>query len=1750
MPRRYFDRSLFRVGLAAAGFLFVAAQAYGAAGFPFTEDFESGVLASYWTTNSTGAGRIQVSTANSPNGGSYHLLMDTASGFALNELILTINLTGQSCVTLSFYQKEFADESSPMPASFTGSSNSEGVAVSADGVTWYRAVDLGPPANFAYQQFTVDLDAVVAAAGISYNSQFKIKFQQYDNFAIATDGFAFDDIVVDVNPFPCATVAATDAAAGEPANNGIFTVTLSQAPSTNVSVNFTVSGTATEGADYVAISTAVTVSAGATTATIPITVIDDLLGEGDETVTITLTGGLNYFVGVPNSATVNIADNEPVATIVATDATLSEPADNGLLTVTLSSAPPTNLVVDFTVSGTATEGEDYATIGTSVTVIAGTTSATIPLIVINDTVGEGDESIAVTLTPGTGYGVDVPDSVTVTLADDEPAVTISAADPSAAEPADHGLFTVTLSKVLLSDLIVEFSVSGSATEGFDYYAIGTSVTIIAGATSVDIPVTVIDDFLMESAETVEVTLSGDLGYFVSSPGDATVSLGDDEGYLEDFDGGGPPAGWSVTGGSWAWGTPTGGPGADHTTGAGQCYGTVLGGSYWNNTNASLTSPAVAIPTTASSPVLVFWMWKDAETWFDGGHLEIAVDGGSFTVVPAASLSVAYNGTASALTDNNNCWTGTTYATWTEVTMDLSAYVGQTVQFRFHFASDNIITRPGWYIDDYALVGVGTASTLTATIEATDGSAAEPSDGGLFTVTLSAPWTADLAIYFGVSGTAAEGLDYAPIGTMVIVPAGSTTATIPLDVIDDALIESDQTVTVTLQTGGTDSATVTIVDDDSSGAPAVVINEIETGGNSDWVEIYNADLADVELSGWRLTLETAGEISFPTGFVLPVDDYILIRENAGTDTATELFAGFSFPWTTSGSCALFDGAGIGLDFVRFGSSTAWPPAGTTWIGVNPAAPALGGSLGRDRWGTDTDAGDDWKETGGVDADVPTPGSANLTVPLVTILAMGATVGEPANHGWFTVTLSGARRSNVVVNFTVGGTATEGVDYKPLGTSVTVPAWNVSASIPLTVIDDTLLENNETVILTLLDGGTEYSVGTPGIASMAIEDNDDGRDAYEPDNSFTDAQPIALNETQTHSIHVVGDQDYGTFTLSSATDIIIETDGLLGDTILYLYDGTYTLMTSNDDGGNGFFSRISVTALPPGTYYTKVEEFANDATIDSYTLTLSLQLVPSGVVATAGDGSISINWDPVPGAISYNVYYDEDSSNPPYTPNNLANQGGSPISTAGISSTLTGLANGSAVYLAVTAVSAFGESGYSEEVSATPTAGVGGLSGDGGSESEGLGYTGGGCSPARGDTWTPAQPLGGLVPYFALLLFCAWRVMRSDPRRRLGQRALPWVLAAVLAAGLDTRPAFAQEDNEAIPNTEALADGPERWYWEGRRALRAADKQTARQRFAKVMRWKDAQSKRHALQTAAYYWYGRSYHDPQRQDLSPQEAKHFKVRTNWELADRLFATVYQLDPGVADDVLLRRGEILVQIGRVPEGLKLLKSFAEQATDAALKARAEKLVVKFTGDKDPQQAVSAGQAVERATRRPQEPIIGLAIPAAQPERLSKATYQDRHEGAAPKDPFVHARAGWLLPVGAKEDFDLTWLIGAAYIGRAFESDGLLYEIGVDLAQPESGSVKTTLFMLRADALYRPVEMRLWGNKPYVLGGYQIIQDRSTQRASGRSSDTAVTHALDMGVGLSGAARPWDVRLSYALFLGTENVKGQFLLTAGLDF
>jgi subtilisin family serine protease len=160
---------------------------------PYSTGFESGTFDSYWSTAVTGDGRVRLLTTNTPHGGTRHMVMDDATSGTYNqtEARLRLDLSGVTQANMTFWWKDFGDETHTQ----------DGIYFSNNGGTSYTKVYNLNGASYSdntWRSFTIDVDALAASAGLTLTSTFVIKFQQYDDYPITTDGMAFDDISVSV----------------------------------------------------------------------------------------------------------------------------------------------------------------------------------------------------------------------------------------------------------------------------------------------------------------------------------------------------------------------------------------------------------------------------------------------------------------------------------------------------------------------------------------------------------------------------------------------------------------------------------------------------------------------------------------------------------------------------------------------------------------------------------------------------------------------------------------------------------------------------------------------------------------------------------------------------------------------------------------------------------------------------------------------------------------------------------------------------------------------------------------------------------------------------------------------------------------------------------------------------------------------------------------------------------------------------------------------------------------------------------------------------------------------------------------------------------------------------------------------------------------------------------------------------------------------------------------------------------------
>src|SRR5439155_18099004 len=96
-------------------------------------------------------------------------------------------------------------------------------------------------------------------------------------------------------------------------------------------------------------------------------------------------------------------------------------------------------------------------------------------------------------------------------------------------------------------------------------------------------------------------------------------------------------------------------------------------------------------------------------------------------------------------------------------------------------------------------------------------------------------------------------------------------------------------------------------------------------------------------------------------------------------------------------------------------------------------------------------------------------------------------QGTSAGSLTFTRVGSLAADLVVNYALGGTASNGVDYVALPTAVTIPAGKSSATVLVTPIDDALIEGSEIVVATITSS-PGYNAGNPGSATVTIQDNE--------------------------------------------------------------------------------------------------------------------------------------------------------------------------------------------------------------------------------------------------------------------------------------------------------------------------------------------------------------------------------------------------------------------------------------------------------------------------------------------------------------------------------------------------------------------------------------------------------------------------------------------------------------------------------------
>ena len=680
---------------------------------------------------------------------------------------------------------------------------------------------------------------------------------------------------------PVVAIAATDATAAEPGDNGAFTITRTGDVTESLEVVVQVNGTAANGEDYRLIDETVTIAAGFSAVEVPVSVLDDGLVEDAETVVVTLVDGGLYDLGANSSAALAIESDDvalAVVTIVATDADAAESVsgtDGGRFTITRTGDLTSALEIALQISGTATNGEDYQTILSTIAIAANESSVDVPVSVLDDALVEVPETVVVTLASGSLYEVGASASATVTIESEDtvvtpmPVVTVETTDATTAEPGDNGAFTITRTGDVTDALEVTLLVEGSATNGADYQMIGESFTIAAGASSVEVPVSVIDDALVEEVETVVITLVDGERYELGASSSAALTIESEDAVIA------PTPVVSVTAAD-ANANETGDRGLFTISRAGDSDSDLevqfaIAGNANNGVDYQAVSLSATIAAGESSVDVavdgisdslsegsetVVLTLADTSLYDLGAETSATVtiadtsqaadtsepvvsveavdaiarepnDDALFVVSRTGSLDKSLRVRLSAMGDASN---GRDYD-WVPKNVTIAAgesrlEVPVRVRDDDEAESDetivlSVVENKRYEIgtSSSAIVTIVTAAVTSpvVSVTATDANANETGDRGLFTISRVGDSDSDLEVQFAIAGSANNGVDYQAVSLSATIAAGESSVDVAVDGISDSLSEGSETVVLTLadtslyDLGAETSATVTIAD---------------------------------------------------------------------------------------------------------------------------------------------------------------------------------------------------------------------------------------------------------------------------------------------------------------------------------------------------------------------------------------------------------------------------------------------------------------------------------------------------------------------------------------------------------------------------------------------------------------------------------------------------------------------------------------------------------------------------------------------------------------------------------------------------------------------------------------------------------------------------------------------------------------------------------------------------------------------------
>ena len=854
--------------------------------------------------------------------------------------------------------------------------------------------------------------------------------------------------LTDDDATPTVTLAVSSTAITEEGGVATVTATLNRASSAATTIMVAAPPVAPSGAvasDFtLSTTTVLTVAAGQTASTGTVTLTDD---DAAPTVTLAVTPA-------------TITEEGGVTTVTATLNRVSSAATT--VTVTAAAVPPA-VAGDFTQSGTM------------LTVAAGqtTSTGTVTVTANGNTVDAPNKTVRVTGTAANTQGIVQPTAVEVTVTDDEalPTVTLAVAPTAVAE--NGGVATVTATLSGESSQAVTLTVTATAVSpavAGDFTLSMTPVlTITAGQTTSTgtVTVTAADNVVDAAAKTVTIAATAAGGHGVTAPGDATLTLTDDDtaGVVA-----APTTGLRTT--------ESGGTATFTVRLATEPTGTVVLGLVSTNTAEGTVAPPTltfaAADWATAKPVTVTAVNQDNEYGLAVSAVtgQATESGGpaAFTVAlqteptAAVTVAVASQDPSEGVAAPERLLFTLTPTTWN--TAQPVTVTGQDDDVDDEEQPYAVRLTPSSSDPNYNTLAPEDVTVTTTddeprpTVTLAVSSAAITEAGGVTTVTATLSGKSSEAVRLTVAATAvapAEAGDFTLSGTVLTIAAEATTSTgtVTLTGVDNAVDAPNKEVRVTATAAGghgvaaPGALTVTLTDEDAT--PTVTLAVSPTAiTESAGVTTVTATLNRASSAATTVTV-TAAPVA-ASGAV------------AGDFTQSGTVLTIAAGQTTS--TGTVTGTGVG-NAVNAPDKTVrvTGTAGNTH-GITQPSPVLLTLM-------DDDA-------------APTVAN-DETLPTVRLAVSSTAITEAGGVTTVTATLSGKSSQSVTLTATAVAPAVAG-DFTQSGTVLTIAAETTTSTgmVTLTAVDNAVDAPNKTMEVTAAAGGN--GVAAPDALTVTITDDD--------------------------------------------------------------------------------------------------------------------------------------------------------------------------------------------------------------------------------------------------------------------------------------------------------------------------------------------------------------------------------------------------------------------------------------------------------------------------------------------------------------------------------------------------------------------------------------------------------------------------------------------------------------------------------------